>query len=151
MTVVTMPDGQAVDFGNMPPDQIKALIQRKFPDVGKSAPAPSAPGGASPAAASPSASAPASPEYGSVFDPIMQGVTFGTFDELVGGIGGYGDMLAGFGIAQRLTCGLAVKHRIVDFCAENAFDQAEFLNRRAGPSDQLVPAGELVDHADDGR
>jgi hypothetical protein len=39
MTVLTMPDGQAVDFGDMPPDQIKALIQKKFPDIGKAAPA----------------------------------------------------------------------------------------------------------------
>jgi len=40
MTVITMPDGTAVDFGDMPPDQIKALIAKKFPDVAR--PAPSA-------------------------------------------------------------------------------------------------------------
>jgi hypothetical protein len=32
MTIVTMPDGARVDFGDMPPDQIRSLIQRKFPD-----------------------------------------------------------------------------------------------------------------------
>jgi len=35
MTVITMPDGANVDFGNMPPDQIKALIKSKFPDIDK--------------------------------------------------------------------------------------------------------------------
>lgn len=35
MTVITMPDGANVDFGDMPPDQIKALIKSKFPDIDK--------------------------------------------------------------------------------------------------------------------
>jgi hypothetical protein len=38
MTIVTMPDGVPVDFGDMPPDQIKALIQKKFPDFAKPPP-----------------------------------------------------------------------------------------------------------------
>lgn len=40
MTVVAMPDGTRVDFGDMPPDQIKALIQRKFPDAAAKAAPP---------------------------------------------------------------------------------------------------------------
>lgn len=32
MTVLTMPDGQAVDFGDMAPDQIKAIVQKRYPD-----------------------------------------------------------------------------------------------------------------------
>jgi hypothetical protein len=32
MAVVTMPDGQDVDFGDMPDDQIRGMIQQKFPD-----------------------------------------------------------------------------------------------------------------------
>lgn len=38
MTVLTMPDGAVVDFGDMPPDQIKALIAKKFPEAAKPAP-----------------------------------------------------------------------------------------------------------------
>lgn len=37
MTVITMPDGKVVDFGTMPPDQIKTLIRQKYPDIGKAA------------------------------------------------------------------------------------------------------------------
>lgn len=40
MTIVTMPDGQPVDFGDMPPDQIRALIQKKFPDAVAGVPPP---------------------------------------------------------------------------------------------------------------
>lgn len=38
MTVVQMPDGVNVDFGPLPPDQIKALILKKFPDAGQRQP-----------------------------------------------------------------------------------------------------------------
>ena len=106
MTVITMPDGQNVDFGNLPPDQIRALIQKRYPAAASS---PSL-GGATPAAAAPSAaSSPVSPEYGSIFDPIMQGVTFGTFDELVGGIGGVASVLGGgeFGKGYDRSAGIA--------------------------------------------
>jgi hypothetical protein len=102
MTVITMPDGQAVDFGNMPPAQIKALIQKKFPNFGKGAPA-SVPGGATPAVAEPQAPGiPPEPrnvmpstEQGSIFEPIMQGVSAGLFDEVVGGVGGVHSLLKG--------------------------------------------------------
>lgn len=109
MTVITMPDGQAVDFGNMPPDQIRALIQRKFPDAVKASPGATMPGGASPAGAAAPSSEATSPEYGSVFDPIMQGVTFGTFDELVGGIGGIASLATGgeFGKGYDQAAGIA--------------------------------------------
>lgn len=70
MTVVTMPDGQAVDFGDMPPDQIRSLIQRKFPDAVRAGPAPAAPGGATPAAAAQPSAPAAAPERGGIFDII---------------------------------------------------------------------------------
>ncbi len=37
MTVVQMPDGVQVDFGDRSPDQIRALILQKFPNMGKPA------------------------------------------------------------------------------------------------------------------
>lgn len=37
MTVVRMPDGVNVDFGNRSPDEIRTLILQKFPDMGKRA------------------------------------------------------------------------------------------------------------------
>lgn len=97
MTVVTMPDGVAVDFGDMPPDQIKALIEKRFPNA---VPVP-ATGGASPAAANPAprprqgTPQPTPDGEGSIFETIMQGVTAGFFDELVGGIGGIDSMVRG--------------------------------------------------------
>ena len=33
MPIVTMPDGVAVDFGDLPDDQIRSMIQQKFPDA----------------------------------------------------------------------------------------------------------------------
>lgn len=38
MTIVTMPDGAQVDFGDLPADQIRDMIRRKFPDALKVAP-----------------------------------------------------------------------------------------------------------------
>lgn len=35
MTVVGMPDGTQVDFGDLPPDQIKSMIASKFPDAAR--------------------------------------------------------------------------------------------------------------------
>lgn len=85
-----MPDGTDVDFGDLPPDQIRSLIREKFPDaVGGSA------GGATPANAATSAAPPAE-ERGSLMDPVMQGVTFGFADEIAGGFGGVMDWM-GFG------------------------------------------------------
>ncbi len=40
MPVVGMPDGTQVDFGDMPPEQIKSMIAQKFPDAEKQATAP---------------------------------------------------------------------------------------------------------------
>lgn len=39
-------------------------------------------------------------QYGSAVDPIMQGVTFGTFDEIVGTIGGIDSMVRGEGFGR---------------------------------------------------
>lgn len=43
MTVITMPDGQAVDFGDMPPAQIKALIEKRYPEAARAAQPPARP------------------------------------------------------------------------------------------------------------
>lgn len=41
MAVVKMPDGTPVDFGDMPPEQIKSMILQKFPDAAQRAANPS--------------------------------------------------------------------------------------------------------------
>lgn len=118
MTAIQMPDGQVVEFGDMPPDQIKALIRQRYPDAVK--PAPSL-GGASPAnAATEPQSPPASSRNGFLdvlgglaslvnpvaavsqmasgnpaMKPIAQGVTAGFIDEIGGVGGGIGEALSG--------------------------------------------------------
>lgn len=92
MTVVTMPDGVPVDFGDMPPDQIKALIQKKFPDFTGAAPPTSGRnafldvlgvlgGLTNPVSLAGQGENPAA-------GPLAQGLTFGTADEIGGVVGG---------------------------------------------------------------
>jgi hypothetical protein len=38
MTILSMPDGATVDFGDMPPAQIKAMVMQKYPDFKPEAP-----------------------------------------------------------------------------------------------------------------
>jgi hypothetical protein len=67
MTVVQMPDGVNVDFGDRSPDQIRALIQQKFPDIAK----------------------PAAPDRGAV-DASVRGIANDVpfVKDIAGGIGG---------------------------------------------------------------
>lgn len=108
MTVVTMPDGVPVDFGDLPPDQIRSLIQQKFPDAVKAAPSP---GGATPATASDAAirdaelarmqsMPPHKAADGRLIDPVMQGLTFGFADELAGTVGGVVSAAQGEGFGK---------------------------------------------------
>ena len=73
MTVVQMPDGVNVDFGDMPPDQIRSLIQQKFPDAAAEA---------------------RQPQVGSG-NAFLRHMTnpFGISDEIGGVIEGVGDMV----------------------------------------------------------
>lgn len=103
MTVVTMPDGTAVDFGNLPPDQIRSLIQRKFPDAVKGAPSV---GGAAPAAAATPSPASAGPSQRGGFMDVLGGLA-----SLVNPVAAAGQAASGNpamnAIGQGLTAGFS--------------------------------------------
>lgn len=103
MTVIQMPDGQAVDFGDMPPDQIKALIRKRYPEAGAGAPAI---GGASPAAAAPSAPAPASTATRGGFMDVLGGLASLVNPVAAIGQAGMGNPAMG-AAAQGATAGFA--------------------------------------------
>lgn len=76
MTVVQMPDGVNVDFGARPPDEIKALILQKFPEMGQPKPADNG-------------------AFDAGVRHFAHDATFGLADELTGAIGGALDWAKG--------------------------------------------------------
>lgn len=81
MTVVQMPDGVNVDFGDLPPDQIRALIAKKFPDAAKPKPADAG-------------------VLDATLRGIARGVTGNFIDDAVGKIGGGLNWLGGGSFAE---------------------------------------------------
>lgn len=133
MPIVQMPDGTPVDFGDLPPDQIRALIAKKFPDSVNAARVKEVTIRPSPSTPAP-APEPAQPQQGNL-NPGVQGAGKG-IAELLFGIPDLVNMatnlgLAGASKASQFVGGPSIDYRF-SMPSENVANLASNLGEKVG-------------------